>query len=316
MTFFEFETSTAPAARSVGHFLTAVCALSLMGIATCATAQTTAPINASAQQTAAQTPPATETPPAAVEDKFKPRVYGGTQPTVTIPAPITTPAPTPQTQPVPSATLPAIEPAKAEQQVNIIPKELPATLPVNTDTTEVIPDVNPGLAPNSELNSAPNWPDAIRAQFVDVIVGSPIMVDPVSCESESPSLRITVSNVKKTKGIIVADLHDDVKENFLEWEKVVLRVRATAVGGETSFCMPVPTAGKYAVAVYHDKNSNAFFDKNFLGLPKERFGMSNNPKFTTKSPKFEEAIFNVPAEGVDMHIKLRRTSDVISGKQD
>jgi uncharacterized protein (DUF2141 family) len=289
MPFSNFETFNARAPRTARHLMAAVSVFSLINIATYASAQTTAPLTSSAQQTAAQAAPEPETPPAAVEDKFKPRVYGGAQPTVTAPAPITKPAPAPQTQPVPSATLPAIEPAQAEQHVNIIPNELPATSAENADATPVI---------------------------VDVIVGAPIMVDPVSCESESPSLQIKVSNVKKTRGVIVADLHDDVKENFLDWEKVVLRVRATAIGGETSFCMPVPTTGTYAVAVYHDKNSNAFFDKNFLGLPKERFGMSNNPKFTTKSPKFEEAIFNVPAEGVDMEIKLRRTSDVISGKQD
>jgi uncharacterized protein (DUF2141 family) len=312
MTLFNIDTSSAPAACTARHFLAAASALSLMGVASFASAQASAPESASDQQTATEAEPTHETPAAPIEDKFKPRVYGGATPTVTSPAPVPTPAPSSQSQPTAIVTLPATEPVEAEQQVNVIKREFPAT-PADA---VAIPDVNPGLMPNSALNSAPNWPNAIRAQFVEVIVGAPIMVDPVSCESESPSLRIKVSNVKKSKGIIVADLHDDVKENFLDWEKVVLRVRATAIEGETSFCMPVPTTGKYAVAVYHDKNSNAFFDKNFLGLPKERFGMSNNPKFTTKSPKFEQAIFNVPADGVDMEIKLRRTSDVISGKQD
>ena len=231
-----------------------------------------------------------------VEDKYKPRVYGGT--------PTLAPAPTPAV-PTPNA---------AEQQVNVILNDNATVIPAPETKAEL--EVPSHILPNAELNSAPNWTNGIRAQFIDVIEGVPIMKDPESCSEGNPSLRIKVVNVKNSKGIIVADLHDDVKENFLVWDKVVLRVRATATKDETFFCMPVPKPGNYSVAIYHDKNSNAFFDKNFLGLPKERFGMSNNPKFTTKSPKFEQATFSVPAEGVDMLIKLRRSSDVISGKQD
>jgi len=289
------------------------CNISLIGFAPIASAQSVAPIHASAQQTTTQAPEAQEAP-ATVDDRYKPRVYGGA-PTVTAPT-VTSPAVAPAPQAAPIATLPTTTPVQAEQQVNVIAKEEIATSAENVDNTAVKVDVNPNVPANSELNSAPNWTDGVRAQFIDAIVGAPIMVDPENCAHGNPALKIKVSNVKNSKGIIVADLHDDVKENFLDWEKVVLRVRATATEGETFFCMPVPAPGNYSVAIYHDKNSNAFFDKNFLGLPKERFGMSNNPKFTTKSPKFEEATFAVPAEGVEMEIKLRRTKDVISGNQD
>jgi uncharacterized protein (DUF2141 family) len=231
-----------------------------------------------------------------VDDKFKPRIYG---------------APTPAPAPV-APTSPAQKPV--EQQVNVILNENATSIPVPEKNVEL--EIPSHILPNAELNSAPNWTNGIRAQFIDVIAGVPILKDPENCAAGNPSLRIKVVNVKKSKGIIVADLHDDVKENFLVWDKVVLRVRATATEDETFFCMPVPKPGNYSVAIYHDKNSNAFFDKNFLGLPKERFGMSNNPKFTTKSPKYEQATFTVPEEGVDMLIKLRRSSDVISGNQD
>ena len=34
--------------------------------------------------------------------------------------------------------------------------------------------------------------------------------------------------------------------------------------------------GRYAITVYHDKNDNRQFDKNWLGMPKEDWGVSNN----------------------------------------
>jgi len=39
-------------------------------------------------------------------------------------------------------------------------------------------------------------------------------------------------------------------------------------------------AGEYAVVVLHDENLNKQLDRNWLGKPKEQWGMSNNPHFT------------------------------------
>jgi uncharacterized protein (DUF2141 family) len=36
--------------------------------------------------------------------------------------------------------------------------------------------------------------------------------------------------------------------------------------------------GEYAIAVYHDKNANGKLDTNLLGIPKERYGFSNNAR--------------------------------------
>lgn len=47
--------------------------------------------------------------------------------------------------------------------------------------------------------------------------------------------------------------------------------------------------GSYAVSVYHDENGNKKFDKNFLGIPREAWGVSNNPKSRLRTPRFDEA---------------------------
>jgi len=36
--------------------------------------------------------------------------------------------------------------------------------------------------------------------------------------------------------------------------------------------------GVYAVSVFHDENENQKLDKDFVGIPKEGYGASNNPK--------------------------------------
>ena len=122
---------------------------------------------------------------------------------------------------------------------------------------------------------------------------------------------VTVNNVRREKGFIVADLHDDVIENFLDSEKVVLRIRATPTKGQTKFCIPLTKPGDYAVAFYHDKNGNKKFDKNFLRIPSESFGISNNPKFGLRAPDYEEAAFNVPENGTQIDIRLFKASDIL-----
>ena len=49
--------------------------------------------------------------------------------------------------------------------------------------------------------------------------------------------------------------------------------------------------GTYAIAVFHDANRNGMLDKNFLGIPKEQTGTSNNVAVHFGPPSFEKAKF-------------------------
>jgi len=51
--------------------------------------------------------------------------------------------------------------------------------------------------------------------------------------------------------------------------------------------------GMYAIALFIDVNKNLKIDKNFLGIPKEQFGFSNNAMGRLSAPSFEQAMFQV-----------------------
>ncbi len=53
--------------------------------------------------------------------------------------------------------------------------------------------------------------------------------------------------------------------------------------------------GTYAVAVVDDENRDYKLNRNFLGIPQEGFGISNNPTVSvlTGMPKFQEASFSL-----------------------
>lgn len=72
----------------------------------------------------------------------------------------------------------------------------------------------------------------------------------------------------------------------------------------TEFIFSNLKSGKYAVSVMNDQNGNKVIDKNFLGIPKEEWGVSNNIRPTLRAPKFEEAVFEID-EKSDLTLKIR-----------
>jgi uncharacterized protein (DUF2141 family) len=61
--------------------------------------------------------------------------------------------------------------------------------------------------------------------------------------------------------------------------------------------------GNYAVALIHDSNSNHKIDKNWVGQPKEQWGMSNSLHAKLKAPPMEKALFALH-DDKEIHIEL------------
>jgi uncharacterized protein (DUF2141 family) len=51
--------------------------------------------------------------------------------------------------------------------------------------------------------------------------------------------------------------------------------------------------GKYAIAVYHDEDEDGEIETNFIGIPKEGTGSSNNPKARMGPPRYEDCKFDI-----------------------
>ncbi len=62
--------------------------------------------------------------------------------------------------------------------------------------------------------------------------------------------------------------------------------------------------GSYAVSVSHDLNGNRKLDMNFLGIPTEAWGVSNNVRPRLRAPRWNEAVFSV-ADGRDLTIEIK-----------
>jgi uncharacterized protein (DUF2141 family) len=62
--------------------------------------------------------------------------------------------------------------------------------------------------------------------------------------------------------------------------------------------------GDYGIAVFHDENKNGQMDKNFLGIPQEAYGFSNNMRVTFGPPKWEKSKFTVQGPTIEVSIEV------------
>ena len=81
--------------------------------------------------------------------------------------------------------------------------------------------------------------------------------------------------------------------------------REPAEEGSMTLCVAARKQGQYAVVVYHDENDNRKFDRNWIGLPTEGFGVSNNPSLFFAPPSFEEAAFEVNGELTHVEVEVQ-----------
>jgi uncharacterized protein (DUF2141 family) len=62
--------------------------------------------------------------------------------------------------------------------------------------------------------------------------------------------------------------------------------------------------GVYGASVLHDENANGQMDTR-LGIPREGYGVTNNPKPRFRAAKFSESTFTLPPEGATLTISLQ-----------
>jgi len=91
-------------------------------------------------------------------------------------------------------------------------------------------------------------------------------------------LTVTVTGLHSTKGQLIACLWQD-KQGFPSCEKSRSALRKIVpVTGETmQLTLPLDAAGNHAVTVIHDEDGNGKMKRNFIGMPTEGVGISNNP---------------------------------------
>ncbi len=98
------------------------------------------------------------------------------------------------------------------------------------------------------------------------------------------NLEINITKIRSNSGQIAIQVLDEQK-------KVVKQEFATISNKRSVLLLKGLPKGKYAVQLFHDENKNGKMDFNFLGIPKEGYGFSNDARGFMSEPAFDKQLF-------------------------
>jgi uncharacterized protein (DUF2141 family) len=102
-----------------------------------------------------------------------------------------------------------------------------------------------------------------------------------------------VKGIKPVKGNVGLLIFNS-KQGFPSDERKALKQSVIQVTASTmEYVFEGLAPGKYAVAIIHDENSNRKLDTNFMGIPREGYGVSNNIVNMFGPPGFDESSFTL-----------------------
>lgn len=117
-------------------------------------------------------------------------------------------------------------------------------------------------------------------------------------------IRVEISGLRSDKGQDSCALFSSAADFPKRADKAVART-TSAIVNRHAFCDFSGVApGTYAVSVFHDENSNGKLDTNFMGIPREGVGASNNAKGHFGPPKFEAAAFRFAGGRLELKITI------------
>lgn len=120
-----------------------------------------------------------------------------------------------------------------------------------------------------------------------------------SQDSEGITITVTIDNVNNDNGKVLMSLHSP--ETFMKG-KGILDAESDIKDGKVTVTFENVLPGEYAIMAMHDENDNKRMDFQDNGMPKESYGMSNNP-MSFGPPQYGDAKFKV--ENKDLELSIR-----------
>ena len=123
--------------------------------------------------------------------------------------------------------------------------------------------------------------------------------------SSCTGIHVTVLNIRNSAGNVSCALFessDGFPIEFLRYATNLMSIKIRDKQARFDFLDLPP--GTYALAVIHDENMDGKIDTNWLGIPKEGYGFSNDAKAIFSAPSFSSASFFYDGRDMNLTISL------------
>jgi uncharacterized protein (DUF2141 family) len=124
-------------------------------------------------------------------------------------------------------------------------------------------------------------------------------------QSPCPGIHVKILNIRNSTGSVACALFDSPVGFPIEFLRFATNVMIIKVRHTQARCdfEDIPP-GTYALGVIHDENTNGKLDTNWLGVPTEGYGFSNDAKALLSAPSFSAAGFPYDGQNRDMTISM------------
>lgn len=121
-----------------------------------------------------------------------------------------------------------------------------------------------------------------------------------NAQEKTFNLTVNISGLSNNNGTLLVGIYNK-KETFLK--KTYRGGIAKIENKKAVLIFKNLPKGEYAVSFVHDENNNKKMDTNFIGIPKEDYGSSNNATGFMGPPKYDDAKFQL-SENKEISIEI------------
>lgn len=124
-------------------------------------------------------------------------------------------------------------------------------------------------------------------------------------QSPCPGIHVKILDIRNSTGAVACALFEAPEgfpTEFLHSATNVMIIKVRDTQARCDFLDISP--GTYALAVIHDENMDGKLGTNWLGVPREGYGFSNDAKASMGAPSFEAASFPYDGQNLDLTIRL------------
>lgn len=109
-----------------------------------------------------------------------------------------------------------------------------------------------------------------------------------TAQEKTFNLTVNISGLDSDNGKVMIALYDG-EAQFLNKRFKSAMIKSN--NKKVTYTFKDVPKGEYAVSFFHDENDNNKMDTNFIGIPKEDYGCSNNATGFMGPPQYEDAKF-------------------------
>jgi uncharacterized protein (DUF2141 family) len=147
----------------------------------------------------------------------------------------------------------------------------------------------------------------LAARYLARLIALMVFIFPVLTQAvmACQGIHVKVLGIRNSKGTIACALFESPGGFPVDYLHSATNIMVIKIRDRQARCdfedMP---KGTYALAVVHDENMNGKLDTNFLGIPTEGYGFSNDATGAIGAPSFSAASFPYNGQDLDLTMSL------------